>query len=170
MQRIICGLCIGFMATLASYAALAQSPAAIPDKMPFDIPIGTSIGLAQAKELLPVAEAEARKHDWKMAIAVVDTAGELVAFEKMDGTQMSSVTIAINKAHTSARFRRATSVFFEAMETGHASVATLDPRLVASPGGIPLVENGKLIGAIGCSGGTGGQDAIVCNAAASKVH
>ena len=85
MQRIICGLCIGFMATLASYAALAQSPAAIPDKMPFDIPIGTSIGLAQAKELLPVAEAEARKHDWKMAIAVVDTAGELVAFEKWTG-------------------------------------------------------------------------------------
>ena len=169
MQRIICGLCIGITAILASHAAVAQSPA-VPLKMPFDVPIGTSINLAQAKDLLPVAEAEARKHDWKMAIAVVDTAGELVAFEKMDGTQISSVTIAINKAHTSARFRRATSVFFEAMEKGHSYVATLDPRLVASPGGIPLIENGKLIGAIGCSGGTGGQDAVVCNAAASKVH
>jgi len=170
MQRIICGLCIGLTAIFVGHAALAQSPAPVPDKMPFDVPIGTSINLAQAKDLLPVAEAEARRHDWKMAIAIVDTSGELVAFEKMDGTQMSSVTIAINKAYTSAQFRRATAVFFKAMETGHPYVATLDPRLVASPGGIPLVENGKLIGAIGCSGGTGGQDALVCNAAASKVH
>ena len=168
MQRIICGLCIGLAAILASHAAVAQSPA-VPLKMPFDIPIGTAINLAQAKDLLPVAEAEARKHDWKMAIAVVDTAGELVAFEKMDGTQISSVTIAMNKAYTSARFRRATSVFFEAMEKGHPYVATLDPRLVASPGGVPLIENGKLIGAIGCSGGTGDQDALICKVGADTI-
>ena len=170
MQRIISGLCIGLAAMLAGYPALAQAPAPIPDKMPFDIPIGPSINLAQAKDLLPLAEAEAKKHDWKMAIAVVDTAGELVTFEKIDGTQISSVTIAINKAYTAARFRRPTSVFFHAMETGHPYVMTFGPTLVASPGGIPLIEDGKIIGAIGCSGGTGAQDAVVCGAAASKVH
>jgi uncharacterized protein GlcG (DUF336 family) len=170
MQRVIYGLCVGLAAILAGHPAFAQSPAPIPDKMPFDIPIGLSVNLGQAKDLLPLAEAEAKKHDWKMAIAVVDNAGELVAFEKMDGTQISSVTIAINKAYTSARFRRPTSVFFHAMETGHPYVMTFGARLVASPGGIPLIEDGKIIGAMGCSGGTGAQDAIVCGAAASKIH
>jgi glc operon protein GlcG len=70
-----------------------------------------------------------------------------------------------NKARTSARFRRETRVFYNQFETGHAYVSTLDAGLVASPGGFPLVEGGKLVGAIGCSGGTGEQDASVCKAA-----
>ena len=153
--------------------ALAQAPApatppappsagGTPDKMPFDIPYGQSIGLEQAKQVMAAAEAEAKKRNWKMNIAVVDTNGELVQFERMEGAQIASGSISIGKARTAARFRRESRLFYNAYETGHSYVATLDPTLVASPGGFPLVENGKLIGAVGCSGGTGDQDAATC--------
>jgi uncharacterized protein GlcG (DUF336 family) len=137
--------------------------------MPNDIPYGQSINLAHAKELVALAEAEAKKHNWKMAISVVDPGGKLVYFEKIDDTQLASVTISQNKASTAALFRRPTAVFYDAMETGHESVGTLAPGLlIASPGGFPIVEGGKLVGGIGCSGGAGVQDAVVCKAALEK--
>jgi uncharacterized protein GlcG (DUF336 family) len=163
-----------------SSSALAQAPApatppaqpsagGTPDAMPFDIPYGMSIGLERAKQVLAAAEAEAKKRNWKMNIAVVDTNGELVHFSRMEGAQIASGSISIGKARTSARFRRESRAFFNAFETGHGYVATLDPTLVASPGGFPLIEGGKLIGAVGCSGGTGDQDAAVCKAGADIV-
>jgi glc operon protein GlcG len=171
-----------FAAVTISSQALAQSPTpapatpaappsagGTPEKMPFDIPYGMSIGLDKAKELLAAAEAEAKKHNWKMNIAVVDTNGEPVLFERMEGAQIASGAISIGKARTSARFRRESRAFFNAYESGHTYVSTLDPTLIASPGGFPLVENGKLIGAIGCSGGTGDQDAATCKAGADLV-
>jgi uncharacterized protein GlcG (DUF336 family) len=147
----------------------APSAGGTPDKMPFDIPYGQSIGLEKAKQVMAAAEAEAKNKNWKMNIAVVDTNGELVHFERMEGAQIASVTISINKARTAARYRRESRAFFNAFETGHGYVATLDPTLVASPGGFPLVEGGKLIGAIGCSGGTGDQDAAICKVGADLV-
>src|SRR5215475_6515752 len=146
---------------LISSSALAQAPApatppaqpsagGTPDAMPFDIPYGQSIGLERAKQVMAAAEAESRKRNWKMNIAVVDTNGEPVMFERMEGAQIASGTISIGKARTAARFRRESRAFYNAFETGHAYVATLDPTLIASPGGFPLVEGGKLIGAIGC--------------------
>ena len=167
---------------LIASAALAQTPPAAavppappaaggtPDAMPFDIPYGVSIGLERAKPLMAAAEAEAKKRNWKMNIAIVDTNGELVQFSRMDGAQIASVTIAQGKARTAARFRRESRAFYNAYETGHAYTGTLDPTLVASPGGFPLVENGKLIGAIGCSGGTGDQDAATCKAGADLIN
>jgi len=151
-------------------ATPAAPPAAggTPDKMPFDIPYGASIGLEQAKQLMAAAEAEAKKRNWKMNIAIVDTNGELVLFERMEGAQIASGLISTNKARTAARFRRESRLFYNAFESGHSYIATLDP-LVASPGGFPLVENGKLIGAIGCSGGTGDQDAAICKVGAEVV-
>jgi uncharacterized protein GlcG (DUF336 family) len=104
-----------------------------------------------------------------MNIAVVDTNGELVHFERMEGAQIASVPISIGKARTSARFRRESRVFYNQFETGHGYVSTLDPTLIASPGGFPLIEGGKLIGAVGCSGGTGDQDAAVCKMGAEVV-
>ena len=101
-----------------------------------------------------------------MNIAVVDTNGELVQFERMEGAQIGGGQVSTGKARTAARFRRETRAFYNAFETGHPYVATLDPTLVASPGGFPLVDGGKLIGAVGCSGGTGDQDAAVCKAGA----
>ncbi|MGB9116629.1 GlcG/HbpS family heme-binding protein [Bradyrhizobium sp.] len=160
--------------------ALAQAPApatppappsagGTPDKMPFDIPYGQSIGLEQAKKVMAAAEAEAMKRNWKMNIAVVDTNGEPVMFERMEGAQIASGSISIGKARTAARYRRESRAFYNAYETGHPYVGTLDPTLVASPGGFPLVENGKLIGAVGCSGGTGDQDAAICKVGADIV-
>jgi glc operon protein GlcG len=140
-----------------------------PDAMPFDIPYGLSIGLERAKQVMAAAEAEAKKRNWKMNIAVVDTIGELVHFSRMEGAQIASGTISVGKARTAARFRRESRLFYNAFETGHPYVSTLDPTLVASPGGFPLVEGGKLIGAVGCSGGTGDQDAAVCKAGAEVV-
>ena len=140
-----------------------------PDAMPFDIPYGMSIGLDRAKQVMAAAEAEAKKRNWKMNIAVVDTNGEIVHFSRMEGAQIASGSISIGKARTSARTRRESRVFYNAFETGHPYVATLDPTLVASPGGYPLVEGGKIIGAVGCSGGTGDQDAVVCKAGAEVV-
>ena len=140
-----------------------------PDAMPFDIPYGQSIGLERAKQVMAAAEAEAKKRNWKMNIAVVDTNGELVHFSRMEGAQIASVSISIGKARTAARFRRESRLFYNAFEAGHSYVSTLDPTLVASPGGFPLVEGGKLIGAVGCSGGTGDQDAAVCKMGAEVV-
>ena len=147
----------------------ATSAGGTPDKMPFDIPYGVSIGLERAKQVMAAAEAEAKRRNWKMNIAVVDTNGELVDFSRMEGAQIASGSISIGKARTAARFRRKSRLFYNAYESGHAYTATLDPTLVASPGGFPLVEDGKLIGAVGCSGGTGDQDAAVCKVGAEVV-
>jgi glc operon protein GlcG len=141
-----------------------------PDAIPFDIPYGVSIGLERAKQAMAAAEAEAKKRNWKMNIAVVDTNGELVHFSRMEGAPIASVNISQGKARTAARFRRDTRLFYNAYETGHSYIGTLDPTIVASPGGFPLVEGGKLIGAIGCSGGTGDQDAAVCKIGAQLVE
>ena len=162
-------------ATLIGTQATAQTPAAPPaaggtaDGTPFDIPYGMDINLETAKKVIAAVEAEAAKHRWKLQITVVDTHGELVHFAKMDGAQHASGHVSQGKARTSARFRRESRLFFNAFETGHPYVATLDPTLVASPGGYPLVEGGKLIGAVGCSGGTGDQDAAACKAGADLV-
>jgi uncharacterized protein GlcG (DUF336 family) len=169
-----CAVAVLSSPTLAQTPAPATPPAppsagGTPDAMPFDIPYGMSIGLDRAKQVMAAAEAEAKKRNWKMNIAVVDTNGELVHFERMEGAQIASGTISIGKARTAARFRRESRAFYNAYETGHPYVSTLDPTLVASPGGFPLVEGGKLIGAIGCSGGTGDQDAAVCKAGAELV-
>ena len=152
-------------------AAPAAPPAAggTADGIPFDIPYGAPIGLEAAKKLVAAVEAEAAKHHWKMNIAVVDTHGDLVHFSRMDEAQLASITISQGKARTAARYRRETRAFYNAFETGHPYLATLDPTLVASPGGLPLIEGGKLIGAIGCSGGTGDQDAAACKAGADLV-
>ena len=156
--------------------ASAQTPApappgagGTPDGVPFDVPYGAPVSLETAKKLISAVEAEAAKNRWKFVIAVVDTTGDLVHFSRMDGAQIGSIVIAQGKARTAARYRRESRAFYNAFETGHPYVATLDPTIVASPGGWPLIEGGKLIGAIGCSGGTGDQDAAACKAGADLV-
>jgi uncharacterized protein GlcG (DUF336 family) len=176
MTRASLGFVIGLTLIAGCGAAFAQAPAPlpsaapVPEQMPFNIPIGPSVDLAKAKELAAAAEAEAAKRHWKMAITIVDPSGELVYFEKMDDTQFASIQIAQAKARTAARFRRPTSAFYDAIETGHPSVAVTDPTLVGIPGGMPLVENGKLIGGIGCSGGASVQDAVICKAGVDKLQ
>ena len=163
-------------AVLIGGQAQAQQPgppATVPDQMPFNIPYGNSITADRAAEVVKVVMAEARKgaRDWKLAITVVDTHGELVYFFKMEDTQQASVTISQNKARTAVRYRRPTQIFNNAMQTSAgAFIATLEtPPPNGSPGGFPLVEGGKLIGAVGCSGATGDQDAVACKAGADSL-
>jgi uncharacterized protein GlcG (DUF336 family) len=141
----------------------------LPDKMPFDIPYGAPISLERAQAAIAATAAEARKHDWKLCIAVVDSGGNLVAFERMDGAQIASVQISEHKARASAMFRRETKVFEMAIQQNNYNyILTLD-GVIGSRGGIPLVENGKLIGGIGCSGGTGSQDEVACKAGVATI-
>lgn len=169
MRRLILMSLLICAAALLPGKAFAQLPEGVAAKMPHDVPYGPSITLAKAQQAVAAAEAEAKKHDWKMAIAVVDPNGDLVYFVKMDSTQIASTLISQGKARTATRFRRPTMDLFKAMESGHNYVHTLDPTLVASGGGIPLVEGGKIIGAIGCSGGTGAQDNYTCQAGANVI-
>ena len=170
-----CGAIVIGVQVQAQTPPPAAAPAAPPaaggtaDGIPFDIPYGVPISLETARKLVAAVEAEAAKHRWKFCITVVDTHGDLVHFSRMDGAQLASIGVSQGKARTAARFRRETRAFYNAFETGHPYVATLDPTLVASPGGWPLIENGKLIGAIGCSGGTGDQDAAACKVGADLV-
>jgi len=163
-------------ATLAAFAlaAAAQQPAqnpldVVPDKMPFDIPYGAPIALDHAEAALAAAVAEAKKRGWKLNVAVVGPGGDLVAFARMDAAQLASIQIAQHKARTAARYRRETKIFENAVQVGNLHyILTLDD-VIASRGGIPLVQDGKLIGAIGCSGGTGSQDEVVCKAGAATI-
>jgi uncharacterized protein GlcG (DUF336 family) len=156
---------------LTAGAAYAQAPDlnAVPEDMPFNIPYGAPVSAERAQGLIQTAVAEAKKHKWAMNVAVVDTNGDLVAFERMDGAQLASIPISQHKARTAARYRRETVAFENAVQKfGFNYILTLDD-VVASRGGIPLIEGGKLIGAIGCSGGTGSQDEVTCKAAAGTV-
>ena len=174
-RHVWSSLIVSAAALFGAGGAHAQAAAAQPsaggtaDGVPFDIPYGAPVNLETARKVIAAIEAEAVKHRWKFNIAVVDTHGELVHFARMDGAQLGSIHVSQGKARTAARYRRETRAFYNAFETGHPYVATLDPTLVASPGGFPLIEGGKVIGAVGCSGGTGDQDAAACKAGADLV-
>lgn len=163
-------LATGLLAGGVAYAQ-QQQPAgapdlnAIPPQMPFNLPFGTPITLEKAQALVQAAISEANKRGWPEDFAVVDWGGNLVAFARMDGAQLASIAIAEHKARTAARYRRPTIAFENGVQKfGLNYLMTLDD-VIASRGGIPLVENGKIIGAIGCSGGTGSQDEALCQAA-----
>ncbi len=139
----------------------------VPENMPFDTPYGASISLERAQAAINAAVAEAKKRNWKMNVAVVDSGGNLVAFQRMDGAQLASIQIAEHKARTAATFRRETKVFENSIQVNNFNyLLTLD-GIIASRGGIPLVGQGRMIGAIGCSGGTSSQDEVVCKAGAA---
>ena len=120
---------------------------------------GPTITADQAKAVAAAAVAEAKKNQWTMAVAIVDTAGDLVYFEKMDNTQVGSVDVAIGKARSSARFKRPTKAFQDALAAGGEGwrIMTLEGA-VAVEGGLPLIVGGKIVGAIGASGGSAPQD------------
>jgi len=160
-------------AVLAAFAlaAAAQQPNpmdVVPDKMPNDIPYGAPVSLDHAQAAINAAVAESKKRGWKLNVAVVDSGGNLVAFQRMDGAQLASVAIAEHKARAAATFRRETKAFEAGIQGGNNYLITLD-GVIGSRGGIPLLEGGKLIGAIGCSGGTGSQDEVVCKAGAATI-
>ena len=154
-------------------AAAQQAPAAnpldvIPEKMPFAQPYGAPISLKDAQAAVAAAQAEADKRGWPMNIAVYDSGANLVTMVRMDGAQLASIAIAEHKARVAVKFRRETKALEGGVQNGLNYLLSLDDA-IASRGGIPLVKDGKIIGAIGCSGGTGSQDEAVCKAGSATV-
>jgi glc operon protein GlcG len=148
---------LGFTVAAAATVAVAQ------DKRPG---YGPAVNVTQAKKIAAGAVAECQKNGWNVAVAVVDPHGTLVYYEKMEDTQYASADIAIGKARAAATYRRPTRVFADAINKGSPATATL-PGVFASPGGVPLMVDGKVIGAVGASGVTGDQDEQ-CSMAGAK--
>lgn len=129
---------------------------------------GTPVTVDQAKKIAAGAVAECKANKWNVAVAVVDTAGNLVYFERIENTQTASIEIAIMKAKAAATYRRPTRAFAEAIAKGGPAIMTL-PGVVASPGGVPLMGGGKVTGAVGVSGVTGDQDEQCAKAGVAKM-
>lgn len=140
-------------AVAVALAALAATAVA-QDRRPG---YGPTINTATAKKIAAGTLAECAKNSWNVAVAVVDTHGSLVYFERMDDTQYASMDIAIGKAKAAATYRRPTRAFADVINKGGPATATL-PGVFASPGGVPVFVDGKVTGAVGVSGVTGDQD------------
>jgi glc operon protein GlcG len=144
--------------------AMASAVAQMPN------PYGLPISLENAKKTAAPALAEAAKNNWTVAVAIVDPGGNLVYYEKMDNTQLGSANVAIDKARSAALFKRPTKAFQDALAAGGDAVRILRLQgAVPVEGGIPLVLDGKIVGAIGVSGATSAQDAQCAKAGADVV-
>ena len=132
-------------------------------------PYGAPISLGDAKKAMAVAEAEAAKNGWGVAIAIVDSGANLVMLQRLDNAQLSSGRIAEQKARTAAEFRRPTKVFEDAVAGGGIGLRVLSFGASVAEGGVPIVAGGKVIGAIGVSGVQSHQDAQVAQAGADAV-
>ena len=160
MQRLV-SLVVGTVLILgASIASAPQpAPAAAPPPPP---PYGPPITLEQAKKVMVGAEAEAKKNSWNVVMVVLDSGGNLVMLQRMDGAQFGSIEVAKDKAYSAVAFRRPTKAFDDALAQGGANLRILKLSGAAPlEGGIPIVVDGKLIGAVGVSGVTSAQDAQI---------
>ena len=132
--------------------------------------LGTTryITLEAAKKMMAAAEAEAMKNNWKMAISIVDEAGNQILFEKLDDTQPGSIAVATAKARTAANFKRPTKVLEDMVTSGRTPFLAIE-GLLPLQGGVPVTVEGRVIGAVGVSGGTAAQDEQVALAAVAVV-
>jgi glc operon protein GlcG len=143
---------LAFAFVIAGFALVAFAQQA-------PLPYGVAMSLDNAKRAAAATAAEARKNGWFMGIAVVDPNGDLIYFERMDNTQIGSVTIAIRKAQTAAKFKRPSKVFQDLLAKGDSFTYLLGLEgAMPVQGGLPIVMDGKIVGAIGVSGATGDQD------------
>jgi glc operon protein GlcG len=154
-------LLIGLL--LFSLAAIAQNTT--PVKSPSPMPYGEPINLETAKKIIDAARSFSMNNQWPVAIAIVDTGGNLVLFEKIDNTQVGSIEVAIGKAKTANNFKRSTKTFEDAVAGGGIGLRVLAiPNVFPLEGGEPIIVNGKIIGAIGVSGMKSTEDAEVVKA------
>lgn len=159
LPRLTAATLIAFVLTAAQQAS-AQAP----------IPYGEAISLANAKKVIAAAEEEALKNKWPVAIAIVDPAGYLLAFSRLENTQLGSVEVALQKAKTSALFRRPTKVFEDMLAAGGANVKILSlPSAIPIEGGLPIIVDGKIVGAIGVSGVKSTEDAVIATAGLGAI-
>jgi uncharacterized protein GlcG (DUF336 family) len=175
LKLLAAAACTAVMMSTGAFAQVPPDPAnpneAVTDALPV-VPYGETINLATAKKAAEAAAAEVAKRNWNGAfcISVVGPTGDLVYFEKLDNCQYASIEISQHKARTAARYRRPTVVFERLLGKGpfFSYLTTLD-GVIASRGGNPLVVGGKLIGAIGVSGGTGSQDDTISQAGVAAL-
>ena len=131
---------------------------------------GANVNLEQARKVIAAAVVDSRRQNLPMAITVVDTAGQLVAFERMDNTQTASIGVSQDKAVSAAMYRRPTKAFQDVLAAGGVGLRVLTLRGAnAVEGGLPLIIDGKIIGAVGVSGGTSDQDGVVAKAGADAL-
>lgn len=148
-MKVVHHVCAFVLSLFAFAAAAQQAP----------LPYGTPLSLDNAKKAAAATAAEARKNGWFMGIAVVDPNGDLIYFERMDNTQIGSVHIAIRKAETAAKFKRPSKVFQDLIAKGDSFTYLLGLEgAMPVQGGLPIVMDGRIVGAIGVSGATGDQD------------
>jgi glc operon protein GlcG len=174
-MRFLTAVTLGAAILVAGAASAQQPPAppnldAVPEKMPWATPYGPPISAQRAEAAVHAAVAEADKRGWPLNIAVYDSGGNLVTFLRMDGAQLASIAIAEHKARVAVKYRRPTKVFEDAVQKGGLNYILSLDDVIASRGGIPLIEGDKIIGAIGCSGGTGSQDEVICMAGAATIN
>ena len=165
MQRLSLFGAVATATMMFASIACAQQQGAPPPPAP---PFGSPITLDQAKKVAAAAEAESRKKNLNSAVAILEPNGALVYFIKMDGTQYAAVNVAMDKALSAALYRRPTAAFDAGLRGGNTYLMTLR-NMNAVPGGIPLVADGKLIGAIGVSGGSGPEDVAVAEAGVAAL-
>lgn len=156
-------LVLGAVALAASALASAQQPAAVnPAAAMVPGPYGAPISVVDARKIGAAAIAEATKIGVPMVVAITDIGGELIWFERMDGAIAGGVHVAQQKATTAAIYKRPTKIFEDAIAQGGIGLRFLRlDRVVPIEGGLPIVQNARLVGAIGVSGGTGVQDGMV---------
>ena len=160
-KRLMAGVMMLAAMVLGVTMAVAQMPN----------PYGAPIGVEAAKKVAAPAIAEAVKNKWTVAVAIVDPSGVLVYYEKMDNTQVGSADIAIEKARTAAEFKRPTKALQDTVAAGGAGLRVLGLRgLTPVEGGIPLLIDGKIVGAIGVSGMASDQDSQCAKAGADSLH
>ena len=164
MKLVIASTIALVFATVGASAQQAPSP-------PPTTPYGPPIGIEAAKKLVAAAEAEATKNNWGMAIVILDSTGHIVILEKLDNTQYGSIAVAEDKARSALDFRRPTKVFEDLVAQGGIGLRTLALRGAAPvEGGIPIITEGKIVGAVGVSGGTSVQDGQVAKAGADAAR
>ena len=162
---IKCALTIACV--LAAGAASAQQPAPAAAQPP--AAYGPAVTLQQAEQLIAAGRAEAARRNFTMAFAVVDPNGDLVSFEKMDGTQFGSIDVALAKARSSARFKRPSKAFSDAVASGRVSVLGV-PGAMPIEGGVLIVRQNRIVGALGVSGGTAVEDGEVAAVALAALR
>src|SRR3974390_816903 len=163
MRRLSLITALASAALLFGSAVYAQQPAVPAAAPPAPPPLGAPITLEQAKKVALAAEAEAKKNNWTYAVAIVEPSGALVYFQRMDGTHYGSLNVAIDKATSAALFRRPTATFDAGLRAGSTYLLTLRAGN-AVPRGLPIVIDGKVVGAIGASGGSSSEVTQVAQA------
>jgi glc operon protein GlcG len=172
MFRLLALACaLALSAGSAIVPAVAQQPAAPAPAPSASLPYGPPITLDQAKRAMAAAELEAAKNSWQVAITILDSGGNMIMFHRVDNTQLSATTVSEGKARTSLEFKRPSKALDDAIAAGGAGMRLLALKdITPLEGGIPVIVDGKIIGAIGVSGALSSQDAQIAKAGADALN